>query len=241
MKHLLSLFGMFVAMGFMTAQQEPAAPKKGKAPVPAAGQVSPGIRFNPTAQAIVGAGGDALAIALSADGKRLASVGGSFNPSSGFLSVLDMTSKKELQSIRLPRPYQSVDISPDGMLVALASQAGDLKLMEVETGKTLFSKKLDGSAQVAFTADGQSLATVTQAKSVQIWDVPSGEEQSKFRGATVPLRSIAISPDGKKLAAGGGEQQKKAEGSASGTIYIWDLVSQRLLHKVETGEPFQIT
>jgi WD40 repeat protein len=243
MKQALVGLAMFVAMGLLSAQQPVPkdAPKETKAQIVATEQLLPAIRFNSTPAVIEGARGDALAIAVSADGKRVVSVGGSFNPSTGYVNVIDVPSKKEILSTRLPRPYNSVGISPDGKFVAMTSQSGELKLLAVNGGKTVFSKKLNSPAQVAFAADGRSIATVTQAKAVQIWDVPSGEEQANLRGATVPLQSIALSPDGKKLAAGGGDQRKKADSVANGIVFVWDIVNQRVLHKLETDEPFPVT
>lgn len=238
MKHVLVGLSLFVCMGLLAAHQAPPQKSKALPAVPKEDSVST-IRFNNTPQAIAGASGDVISVSVSADGSRIACTGGSFNPASGFLSVIETQTKKEILSLRLPRSFNSVSISPDGKFVAATGQSGELKLLEVESGKTLFYKKLDTQTQLAFTADGMSLATVTQGKMVQLWEVPTGEEQTKFRGATVPLRSIAISPDGKKLAAAGGEQQKKGE--ANGAIFVWDIVSQRLLHKLESDAPVPIT
>jgi WD40 repeat protein len=236
MKLSLAGFALIVGMGFLVAQQD--APKKSEAPAVAKAPGVPAIRFNPTSTAVAGASGDTVAISASADSKRIASVGGSSNPASGFVSVMEVPSKKELLSVRLPRQLTSVGISSDGKLVAFTSQSNDLKLLEVDSGKTLFSKKLDGNAQLSFAPDGRSLATITQTKTVQIWDAHSGEEQTKFLGATATLRCVAFSPDGKKLAAGGGEL-KKAE--ATGTIFVWDVATQRLLHKLESDTPIPVS
>ncbi len=231
MKYFLAGFALIVTAGMLVSQQD--GPEKDKSAVPKPQRV-PAIRFNPNSTAIVGASGDTIAVAVSADGKRIASIGNALNPSSGYLSVIEVPSKKELLSIRVSRPTNSVGISPDGKSVAFASQLGDLKLLGTDSGKTLFSKKLDGSARVAFAPDGRSLATITQAKTVQIWDVPSGEEMAKLFGATTPLLCVAISPDGKKLAAGGGDQRQD---NLSGTIYVWDIATQRLLRKLESNAP----
>ena len=231
MKQLLTGLAMVAAVGFLAAQQEP--PQKPKTPLAAKENGPPTIRFNPTATLIAGAGGDTFSIAVSADGKRVASAGGAYNPALGFINVVDVQSKKELLSLNLIRHPNSIGLSPDGKRVAYADQSGEFKLLEVDGGKTIFAKKLDGSAQVAFAPDGRSIATATAAKSVQIWKVPSGEEQSKLSGATVPLQNIAFSPDGKKLAAGGGDQQY-------GTIFVWDAATQRLQQKLETNQPVSL-
>ncbi len=242
MKSALAVFMLIVGMGFLVAQQD--APKKSETPTAVAKapkvppQVPP-LRFSATPIAIVAAR-ETFAVAVSADGTRIVSVGGSFNPATGFVSIIDAQSKKELLFVRYPRPFDSVSISPNGKFVAFAGQSGDLKLLEVAGGKTLLSKKLDGAAHVGFSPDGESLATVTQAKTVQIWDVITGEEQSKFLGATVPLRAVAFSPDGKKLVAGGGDQQRPnpngiipKDAPSTGTVFVWNVVTHRLIQKLE--------
>ena len=47
---------------------------------------------------------------------------------------------------------------------------------------------------------------------VKVWDAASGQESLTLRGHTKPPRSVAWSPDGKRLASS----------SFDGTIKIWD-------------------
>jgi WD40 repeat protein len=230
MKFTLTGLALMAALGLLLARQ--GRPEKSQAPTTARAASTPAIRFAPNAAAIAGASGDTFALSLSADGKRIASVGGAFNPASGFLSVIETQSKKELLSLQLSQQFGSVGLSPDGKFVAYTGRSGDLKVLEVDTGKLLFSKKLGSAAHLAFAPDGLSLATVTEAKTVQIWDIPSGEEQTKFLGATMPLRCVAFSPDGRKLAAGSGVPQKK--GDSNGTIFVWNVVTHGLMQKLES-------
>ncbi len=228
MRRHLAGFGLFAAVALACAgQDEPPAPKA-KQPMKAKA-AEPAVRFNATPTAIAGAPGDTLAVAVSRDGRRIASSGGSVNPASGFISVLE--GGKELLLMPVPRPFNSIGISPDGKLLAVTGQAAEMKLFDVDSGKTLFTKRLDGAAQLAFAPDGRSVATITQAKSVQIWDVPGGNERVKLPGATMPLRCVAFSGDGKKLFAGGGENKM---GMNSGAIFVWDLDSKKL-EKLESN------
>ncbi|MBY0513778.1 MAG: serine/threonine protein kinase [Gemmataceae bacterium] len=48
---------------------------------------------------------------------------------------------------------------------------------------------------------------------VQIWDVATGAERKRLRGPTVNLHSLAVSPDGRRLAAGG----------ADGVVWVWSV------------------
>lgn len=228
MKHSITAVSLFTAMGLLAARQEP-TPTVAKADPPA-------VRFSPNALAVAGASGDVLAISVSSDGKRIASIGGTFNPDTGFVNVIETGSKKELLSLRLPRLYNSVAITPNGKYLAFTGRLGDVKLMEVDTGKTLFTRRLNSTAKLAISPDGRALAAVTESKLVQMWDIPSGEEAGKFSGATLPLRSVAFSPDGKKLAAGYGNQGKKGDGNLGG-ILVWNVATNGLLHKLESETP----
>ena len=149
----------------------------------------------------------------------------------------NVKTKKEILALKLPRLYQSIGLSPDGTIAALTGQNGELRIVQLDTGKTLFVRKLDSAARVAFSPDGQSIATVTQAKTVQVWDVATGEEQARYRGAAAQLRGVAFSPDGRKLAAVGGDQLQRMNGTFSGSIhvYVWDVVTQRLTRNLETA------
>jgi WD40 repeat protein len=66
---------------------------------------------------------------------------------------------------------------------------------------------------VAFTADGNRLASASNDNTVKIWDAANGQETITFNGQhTGVFLSVAFSPDGKRLASA----------NANGTIKIWD-------------------
>src|SRR5262245_38279738 len=71
---------------------------------------------------------------------------------------------------------------------------------------------------LAFSADGQVLATAHSGGRVEFWDAATGKHRGRL---TVPsgadLRSIAYSPDGKYLAAGAGDHH----------IWVWDLAAAK--------------
>jgi len=234
MKRFFAGFGFIAAVGLLAAQQDP--PEK-KAPQKAKTAVAPAIRFNATPAAVVGSAGDTQAVAASKDGRRVASSGGSLNPATGFISVIDTESRKELLGLKTPRPFNSAGLSPDGKILAVTGTAGELKVIEVDSGKTLFTKQLGAAAQLAFAPDGKSIATVTQGKTLQIWDVPGGAERLKYTSVPAPLRCVAFSGDGKKLFAGGGETK---QGTANGTILVYDIAKKTLDKKLETNSPAQV-
>jgi hypothetical protein len=75
----------------------------------------------------------------------------------------------------------------------------------------------------AFTADGKTAALAT-GKAVYLVDVTSGKELRKVDGLESVGR-IALSPDGKTLAAGVGVFDK--------ALLLWDAATGRELHRIE--------
>ena len=66
---------------------------------------------------------------------------------------------------------------------------------------------------VAFTADGERLATAAEDGVVQIYDTSSWRRQGEPFTADVDFLSVTFTPDGKRLLAGTGE----------GRVFLWDV------------------
>jgi WD40 repeat protein len=64
---------------------------------------------------------------------------------------------------------------------------------------------------IAFSPDGQRLATGSMDTLVRLWDASSGREMLTLRGHGRGVRSVAFSPDGIHIASG----------SLDGTAKIW--------------------
>src|SRR5579883_477238 len=239
MKGLLLCYVLLVSTALFAAENEP-TPQNPSDPVgkkanPKAnqqGELSGVVRFLPNPTPLTGASGDVYAVAISPDGKRVANVGGTFLPAAGFVAVLDVETKKELWELRLPQVGFTVAYSPNGTYLVVSLRDGGVRLLQADTGKQVFALRLGSPTHVCFAPDSKTIATVTATRNVQIWDVPSGEERAKLRGATGQLTSVAFSQDGKRLAAGGVDGNPERVGKA----FVWDVATERLLTKVDVPD-----
>jgi WD40 repeat protein len=147
----------------------------------------------------------------SPDGRRLA-----WHGYMSDLRILDVDTRSLERVLHHGSGILHVAWSPDGIRLASASQDGTVKLWVAATwqeDRVLHLKNRYYIDYMIWSPDGKRLAVIVfMDKTVSVWDVAIGSEE-RFRGPKAPVISVAWSPNGKQLAAGGYD----------GAIWIWDL------------------
>ncbi len=160
------------------------------------------------------------AVAFSPDGRYLAAIG-----TGGCTEVVELKSQTTPRRWCLGSAGLGLAFSADSKRLATAngSQAG---VYEIDSGHVLFkgthlSRLEDGMPehfrwidQVAFSPDGQFLATAGRDGTARVWDLANGQEMIRLQHAA-PVEAVAFSPDGRQLITA----------SFDGTARLWDLAS----------------
>ena len=132
------------------------------------------------------------------------------------------------QAFKGPAPVYCVAFSPDGKTLAEKWGTGkyttllydalggweDIHLWDAHTGER--KRILEGHTlwvrSVAFSPDGQTLASGSGDDTIRLWEVHTGKLTNILIGHADGVISVAFSPDGKTLASGGGD----------GTLRLWN-------------------
>jgi WD40 repeat protein len=178
---------------------------------------------------VLASGRSSLEVALSPDGRRLASVG----DSSFAVDLWDLSNRSRTLLHGHSAAVMCVAFSPDGRLLATGSHDQTVRLWDVSDHKavaTLTNGFPVGS--LAFSPDGQTLIVggskhhflVGDRGGLQFWDVRSQQATGTIPGDASDIVQVALSDSGSLLATG----------HLDGAVSLWDAQTRRLQHRFGT-------
>lgn len=162
-----------------------------------------------------------LSVAITPDGKTIASSG-----DNGTIQLWNLATGKSISSLNgHSQQVNVVVISPDGKLLVSASDDKTIKIWNLATRKQIrtLTGHSDSVHALAISADSETLVSASDDNTIKIWDLATGELIRTLVGHTFWVRSVAISPDGVILASG----------SFDKTIKIWNLTKGYSIRTLE--------
>ena len=165
-----------------------------------------------------------MGLAFSPDGARIAT--GDWD---GNGIIWDIATGAALRQWKESREIFGVAYSPDGSRLAISGgSAGVAKIRDAESSaEVLELVGHEGSLEgIAFSPEGERVATASWDGSVRVWDATSGQELLQLDGHNGNVNGVAFHPDGIRLASV----------SADTTIKVWDTSPSHELFTLTAGQ-----
>jgi WD40 repeat protein len=178
-----------------------------------------------------GHNGRVNSLALATSETFLVSGGGD-----GTIRIWNVATEREI-NVNLPLGAQqrilSIDLSADDQYLAAGTESGRIYIWETNTWNQIgsFSAGLDGGSHpveaLAFDpTDSNILASGSDGGSVQLWKIGTDgsiQNVGRFPNAEQRILSVAISPDGTRLATG----------TYEGDIVLWNLATGQVAQNLD--------
>ena len=155
-----------------------------------------------------------------------------FSPDGSYLSERD-NNRVDLWDLTARRPGNlkryhtgivcASTFSPDGKKIATGCEDGIINIWDAKMGnheKALISGCVSSVAVLAFSHDGNWLASGHSGANIELWNVRSGMQKLTFSGHQDRVTSLAFSSDGKQMASG----------SIDKTARLWDVTSGAMIY-----------
>ncbi len=165
--------------------------------------------------------GSVLAVAISPDGKILAS-----GSSDGQIRLWRLPDCEPLVVCRGHSDWVlSVAFSPDSNLLASGSEDRTVRLWDVNTGQCLRTMRGHTNRvwSVSYDPDGNVIASGSDDYTLRLWNCRSGESLAVLKGHTNQVWSVAFGPSGHLLASASDDQ----------TVKLWEVSSGQCISTLE--------
>jgi WD40 repeat protein len=119
-------------------------------------------------------------------------------------------------------PVTALGINPAGTQMLSTSEDGSVKVWALPMVAPKLFTHADAITSLVLSADAGKVLTGCHDKIVRLWNLTSGAKEKDYAGPTLPIVSVAISPNSATVAAA----------SADKTVTLWNAADAKALHKL---------
>jgi WD40 repeat protein len=112
-----------------------------------------------------------------------------------------------------------------------AKRAAEIEKKYPDLFSQTFRGHTEGAAGIAVTPNGNTLVSISNDKTVRLWDGATGKLVKTLEGHTGWVGSIVLTPDGTRAITAGGNSKGGAEPPCE--IIVWDLKTQAEAMRLE--------
>lgn len=169
-------------------------------------------------------------VVFSPDGQLFATASEDFPAPARTIRLWRSSDGELIRTLPLGAGGTTIDISPDGTLLATGSPSNRSILLWSITGDSLWKQIVVGETEFAdivvrFTPDGRSIAAHAIGGLLGVWNIETGRPEQIFAQAQTHPQSIDVSPDGRYIATT----------DLPGKILLWERGSETPVQFFLTG------